>query len=827
MSGGALDLAVAGLGTGAVAALSGLGVLATYRVTGVLNVAFGAIGMVGAYLARALVLDARLPVYAAGLIVVCCFAPLLGLALQAAVFGPLSARAADAGRLLTAGFGVTVLLVGLATAIWGEQARTDAPSLLPGGTTHPAGVDLPAAVPIELFLVLLVALGLGWFSRGGPAVRAVIDDRRLAELAGLPARRLARIGWVAGTMLATLTGMLLAPQLRFDPSTLTLVLFETLGVAVAARLRSAPIAILAAFGTAIGQAELTAVHLSGAAGSVLDAVRSNLFVVLLLLATWATPAFGSATAAGRRRTRVERGWPPYALVLALGLAGWVLRPADLRSALAVPAFALVLLSFRVLDAGGMLSLGQAGLAGVGALAAGWAPGWGMLGAPFAGAAVAVVLALPVLRRAGLHLAVASLAAATALGSFLFDQPLFTPSSVPRPGFAQPDRGYLYFELAVMVLSLLAMTVLVRGRLALRLSALRDSETASRTAGIAVDRERLAVFACAGALAALGGALWAAGDQVFDPTAFEPAQGLLWFAAAAAVGFADSAALILAAMVLTLADTYVSGSSAILVGLATLVLPALRSGIGTGRGWKAAPRVAPDAVQSAMACDDVRVRYGGIEVLHGVRLAAAYGTFSVLVGPNGAGKTTLLDWCAGAGVGAGAGAGAGAGGEATAAGGWLRLDGSEATTRSAARRARAGLRYVPFERNVFPGLSVLDNLRAATSPAAAGTPEAVFALFPELERLAARPAGVLSGGERQLLAVACALFGPGRILLLDEPTHGLAPALADRVLAELARTARQDGRAVLAAEPSAERFAAQADFLWPLERGRRAVPATGA
>ena len=825
MSGGAVDLAVAGLGTGAVAALSGLGVLATYRVTGVLNVAFGAIGMIGAYLARALVVDARLPVYAAGLLVVCCFAPLLGLSLEAAVFGPLLARAADAGRLLTAGFGITVLLVGLATAIWGEQARTDAPSLLPGGTAHPAGVDLPAAVPIELFLVLLVALGLGWFSRGGPAVRAVIDDRRLAELAGLPARRLARIGWVAGTMLATLTGVLLAPQLRFDPSTLTLVLFETLGVAVAARLRSAPIAILVAFGTAIGQAELTAVHLPGAAGSVLDAVRSNLFVVLLLLATWATPAFDSA-AAPRRPARAERWWPPYALVLALALAGWVLRPADLRSALAVPAFALVLLSFRVLDAGGMLSLGQAGLAGIGALAAGWAPGWGILGAPLAGAAVAALLALPVLRRAGLHLAVATLAAGTALGSFLFDQPLFTPSSVPRPGFAQPDRGYLYLELAVMVLSLLAMTVLVRGPLALRLSALRDSETASRTAGIAVDRERLAVFAAAGALAALGGALWAAGDQVFDPTtAFEPAQGLLWFAAAAAVGFADSTALILTAIVLTIADTYVSGSSAILVGLATLLLPALRSEIRPRfgrqrRGRKPvpvpAPRAADDgAVAAAMACEDVRVRYGGIEVLHGIRLAAAGGTFAALVGPNGAGKTTLLDWCAGA------------AGSATAPDGRLRLDGREATTWSAAQRARAGLRYVPFEHNVFPGLNVLDNLRAATSPAAAtGTPEAVFALFPELERLAARPAGVLSGGERQLLAVACALCGPGRTLLLDEPTHGLAPGLADRVLGELARTARQDGRAVLVAEPSAERFAAEADFLWPLERGRRVAPATG-
>jgi len=221
---------------------------------------------------------------------------------------------------------------------------------------------------------------------------------------------------------------------------------------------------------------------------------------------------------------------------------------------------------------------------------------------------------------------------------------------------------------------------------------------------------------------------------------------------------------------------------------------------------------------------VRVRYGGIEVLHGVRLAAAYGSFAALVGPNGAGKSTLLDWCAGAAA------------EASATHGRLRLDGLEATGWSAARRARAGLRYVPFERSVFPGLSVLDNLRAtrggrsrgrgrgrgsgvdgAAGPAGA---DPVLELFPELARLADRSAGVLSGGERQLLAVACALHGPGRILLLDEPTRSLAPGLADRVLAELARTARDDGRAVLVAEPSADRVAAHADFLWPLDRGRR-------
>jgi branched-chain amino acid transport system permease protein len=576
MSGGAADLAVAGLGTGAVAALSGLGVIATYRVTGVLNVAFGAIGMFGAYLTRALVLDAHLPDLAAGLLVVCGFAPLLGLVLEAAVFGPLQTRAADAGRLLIAGFGVTVLLVGIASAIWGEQARTDAPDLLPQGTMRLGGVDVSAAVPIELALVVVVAVGLAWFSRGGPAIRAVIDDRRLAELAGLPARKLARIGWVAGTMLATLTGVLLAPQLRFAPETLTLVIFETLGVAIAARLSSAPLAIVFAFGTAIVQSELTGAHLAGAAGSVLDAVRSNLFVVLLLVAAWLTPSFGRTQEGPRPRSRPARTWSSYPLVVLIGLVGWVLRPVDLRTALAVPALAMVLLSFRVLYAAGLLSLGQAGLAGIGALTAGWAPGWGLLAAPVAGAAVGVVLVLPVLRKSSLHWAVATLAAATALSSFLFDQPLFTPASVSRPGVAEGDRAYLYFELVLAAALLAALTALARGPGALRLAALRESEAAARTAGVAVERERLAVFAAAGAVAALGGALWAAADQVFDPTAFEAGQGLVWFAAAAAVGFDDTTALIAAAIVLVIADSYVAGASAILVGVATLLGPALRT-----------------------------------------------------------------------------------------------------------------------------------------------------------------------------------------------------------------------------------------------------------
>lgn len=220
---------------------------------------------------------------------------------------------------------------------------------------------------------------------------------------------------------------------------------------------------------------------------------------------------------------------------------------------------------------------------------------------------------------------------------------------------------------------------------------------------------------------------------------------------------------------------------------------------------------------ALSCERVRVRYGGIEVLHDVGLAVAYGTFSALVGPNGAGKTTLLDWCAGAAT------------ESSGSSGSLRIEGRETSTWHAARRARAGLRYVPFERNVFPGLTVRDNLRATAGPGAVThqTTGDVLDRFPELGRLSDRPAGVLSGGERQLLAVACALQGPARILLLDEPTHALAPTLADRVIEAIAGAARQQGRAILVAEPSmSEALRAHVDFSWPLERGRR-LPAIGA
>ena len=192
---------------------------------------------------------------------------------------------------------------------------------------------------------------------------------------------------------------------------------------------------------------------------------------------------------------------------------------------------------------------------------------------------------------------------------------------------------------------------------------------------------------------------------------------------------------------------------------------------------------------------MRVRYGGVEVLHGVDLVVPYGALTALVGPNGAGKTTLLEWCGGV--------------PSTATREEGRLELSAPDGQAVDRRV---LRVVPSGVNVFPNLTVTDNLRAT------GRPEHAFELFPELAALAKHQAATLSGGERQLLAVAGALTGRWQVLLVDEPVQGLAAELAERVYAQLAAFVSAD-RAVLVAEPAAERALAVCDFVWRLDRGR--------
>ncbi|MEO8713561.1 MAG: ABC transporter ATP-binding protein [Acetobacteraceae bacterium] len=208
----------------------------------------------------------------------------------------------------------------------------------------------------------------------------------------------------------------------------------------------------------------------------------------------------------------------------------------------------------------------------------------------------------------------------------------------------------------------------------------------------------------------------------------------------------------------------------------------------------------------MRLRDVASGYGRIGVLHGVSLDVAAGSCVGILGHNGMGKTTLLKTVMGL---------------VPCRSGTIELDGRAIERLPAHARARAGLGYVPQGRQIFPGLSVQDNLRfaAIASRAPASAVEEVLREFPELKPLLDRPGGALSGGEQQLLAVARALCGQPRMLLLDEPTEGIQPSIVAALIERIGALRRSRGLTVLLVEQNLDFIHALADRALLIQRGR--------
>jgi ABC-type branched-subunit amino acid transport system ATPase component len=230
------------------------------------------------------------------------------------------------------------------------------------------------------------------------------------------------------------------------------------------------------------------------------------------------------------------------------------------------------------------------------------------------------------------------------------------------------------------------------------------------------------------------------------------------------------------------------------------------------------RPAPDdRSDELLAVDDLHVSYGGaVRALQGVSLDVAEGSIVTVLGSNGAGKSTLVRAISGTLPLQG---GRIDGGSITFAG--RRLDRNDA-----ASIVRAGLVQVPEGRRIFASLTVEQNLRAASlvtreRRARAAALAQVFDLFPQLEQRASQRAGLLSGGEQQMLAIGRALMAQPRLLLLDEPSLGLAPRLVHR-LGEAIREIHSQGTAVVVVEQNTAMALELADFAYVLELGRVAL-----
>jgi branched-chain amino acid transport system ATP-binding protein len=203
--------------------------------------------------------------------------------------------------------------------------------------------------------------------------------------------------------------------------------------------------------------------------------------------------------------------------------------------------------------------------------------------------------------------------------------------------------------------------------------------------------------------------------------------------------------------------------------------------------------------------DLHAAYGLSRVLFGVSLEVRRGECVCLLGRNGVGKSTTLRAIMGL---------------TPPSSGTVRWQGKDVTGWAPNRAARSGVGFVPEDRRIFADLTVWENLdvaRRAASRPGPWTVEAVYALFPKLRELADRDGGHLSGGEQQMLTIARTLMGNPELLLLDEPSEGLAPLVVEHLLAQVLKL-KQNGLTIMLAEQGVEFSLALADRVYVLEKG---------
>ena len=568
---------LAGLVLGGIYAISAASIVVTYVSAGVLNFAFGAIAFFIARLYYYLVAQHGWPVYAAAIVAIAITGPLLGIALYFALFRFLAQ--AQATTKVVATIGLSVAIPAATELIFGNQAILTSPGLAPQPVRvfHVGGVAITLDQLITYCCVAAV-LAIGTYvlrrTQVGLMVRATVDSKAMTSLSGTSPARIAVGVWAVGTFLAGLAGVLAAPVLNVSSvSNYTVVTASAFAAVVAARLRSLPVAVAVALimgvvGSLL-QWALPSVS-SQVTGDIIAGIPFAMVVIFLLYYTWRKtvadenlggtldraitvrsitswahggPSAGPSAEGGLRgltaRAFTLAAQNPFVVIAAI--LPLVLSAYWVGSVAEGVAIAIIFLSFTLLTGeGGMISLCQISFAGIGGLTAAQVNSTYhlpvLLGVAIGGllaAAGGLIVGLLTVRMGNLYAALATLTFGLLLSSIVFQLNVFMQYgagvSVSRPSFAVSNTALTYFTLALFVLISLFIAAIRRSTSGLALSAIRTSEIGARSAGVAVVRIKIAIWALAAGIAGIGGGMYVIYTGAALPQSFDTIIGLTWFA----------------------------------------------------------------------------------------------------------------------------------------------------------------------------------------------------------------------------------------------------------------------------------------------------------
>jgi len=602
-----MPFVIIGIATGSIYALAALGLVLTYKTSGVFNFAHGAVGTVAAYMVYELRERHGWPWPVAVAV---------ALAVVGVGGGILLERLAR--RLAVAGLEHKVLAtVGILVAVqaWGIARYGSAPlpvhSFLSQATFRFGGVNVTYEQLTVSMLGLAAAVGLAGFlrrTRAGIAMRGVVDNPSLLALSATSPARVRTGSWIIGSVFASVSGILLAPFLGLDPILLTLLVVQAFGAAAVGYFSNLPLTYAGGLAIGIGQALLTKWVSSTPSLSGLPAAFPFivLFVALLVLPKRLLIEAGQWV----KVTRARSSGATRRMPLPSKLAGYVVAAAAVLAAPGLVGskllfwtdaviFIVVFASLQLLvRTSGQVSVAHAAFVAVGAatfvqVAHSGKP-WlvALLVGGLVTVPVGALVAIPAIRLRGVYLAVATFGFGLLLQqvfytkSFMFGP--FGRNNAPRPELFgvdfTSDRRFYYVAVAVAVAVLLLKFVVERGRLGRLLRALAGSPLALETYGASVNLTRVLVFCISAFFAGIAGGLYAAKAQTINGDPFTAFHSLIWLAVLMVAGSSPVASTIVAAALLVLIPGYINNPTVldyqpVFFGAAAVAVAAVAGGAG--------------------------------------------------------------------------------------------------------------------------------------------------------------------------------------------------------------------------------------------------------